>query len=85
MAGRTPLNVVLYTREGCHLCDQAEQMLTRIGERIPMQVHLIDIDSDDYLQRLYMVEIPVVAVDGMEIARAPIFEGKLEDALAALL
>lgn len=85
MPAGAALNVVLYTREGCHLCEEAERMLARIGKRLPLKLHLIDIDSDDYLQRLYMVEIPVVTVDGTEIARAPISEGKLEDALAALL
>ena len=83
MAARRPLQVLLYGREGCHLCDQAEAMLRRIATRIPLSVRVIDIDADDYLQRLYMLEIPVVTVDGVEIAKAPISEGKLEEALAA--
>lgn len=59
-------------------------MLGRIAKRIPLSVRVIDIDADDYLQRLYMLEIPVVAVDGVEVARAPISERKLEHALLEL-
>jgi glutaredoxin len=84
MAARGPLQVLLYGRQGCHLCDQAEAMLQRIAKRIPLSVRVIDIDADDYLQRLYMLEIPVIAVDGEEIARAPISEAKHEDALRTI-
>jgi len=79
-----PLAIVLYGRRDCHLCDEAERILARIATRIPLAVHVIDIDSDDYLQRRFMLEIPVVCVGGVEVARAPISEGKLEDALEAL-
>ena len=84
MAARGPLAILLYGRRDCHLCDEAERMLARIAKRIPLSVHVIDIDSDDYLQRRFMLEIPVICVDGVEVARAPISEGKLEDALEAL-
>ncbi|MEO9256479.1 MAG: glutaredoxin family protein [Tepidiformaceae bacterium] len=81
MAAHGQLQVVLYGREGCHLCDEAEAMLARIAKRVPLTVRVIDIDADDYLQRIYMMEIPVVTVEGVEIARAPISETTLEDAL----
>jgi glutaredoxin len=84
MAESGPLAIVLYGRRDCHLCDEAERMLARIATRIPLSLHLIDIDSDDYLQRRYMLEIPVVCAGGVEVARAPISEGRLEDALEAL-
>ncbi len=77
-----PLNVLLYGRAGCHLCDEAEAMLARIATRVPLAFRVIDIDADDYLQQRYMLEIPVVTANGVEVARAPISEGALEDALA---
>ena len=80
-----PLTVLLFGRAECHLCDEAERMLARIARTIPMTVQLIDIDADDYLQRLYMLEIPVVMANGKEVARAPISEGRLEDALQAAM
>ena len=78
------LSVVLYGRAGCHLCDEAEETLRRIARTIPMTITLIDIDSDDYLQDRYMLEIPVIAVDGKEIASAPVSPAELEDALRRL-
>lgn len=83
-AVRAPLNVTLYGRAGCHLCDEAAAMLVRIGKRIPLVVTPVDIESDDALLQRYMFEIPVICVDGAEIARAPISEVALEAALRAL-
>lgn len=79
-----PLAVTLFRRAGCGLCDEAEAMLAGIGKRIPMQVSLVDIDSDPDLEARYFLEIPVVQVDGVTLAQAPISGRKLEDALAAL-
>ena len=83
MAARGPLAVILYARPDCHLCAEAEQMLARIARRVPLSIRVVDIDSDDYLQQLYMLEIPVVCIGGVELARAPISEWRLEDAIEA--
>lgn len=84
LPSRPPIEVTLYRKPGCGLCDQAEAMLARIGQRLPIAVSLVDIDSDPVLQARYFLEIPVVAVGGAEVARAPIREGALEDRLTAL-
>lgn len=76
-----PLEVTLLRKPGCGLCDEAEGMLRKLGRRIAVRVTLVDIDSDPELQARYFLEIPVVLVDGREIARAPIRETALEDAL----
>lgn len=78
------LSVVLYGRAGCHLCDEAEAVLRRLARTLPLSIALIDIESDEYLQGRYMLEIPVVTVDGIEVARAPISASQLEDALHEL-
>lgn len=77
----TPLAVTLYRRTGCGLCDHAEKMLARISRRLPLAVSLVDIESDDALLRRYMLEIPVVAIGDRDIARAPLYETALEEAL----
>jgi hypothetical protein len=56
-------------------------MLARITRRIPLHIESIDIESDELLLRRYMLEIPVIAVDGREVARAPLNERTLEDIL----
>ena len=55
--------LVLYSRPGCHLCDEARAVLLRVGEPFDE----IDIDSDDELFKRYLERIPVVALDGEEL------------------
>jgi glutaredoxin len=55
--------LVLYSRPGCHLCDDARVVLERIGEPFDE----VDIDSDDELFKRYLERIPVVALDGEEL------------------
>jgi glutaredoxin len=59
--------VTLYTRPGCHLCDDARAALERVRERAPFALVEIDIESDDALHRAYLERIPVVEVDGDEL------------------
>ena len=80
-----PLRVTLYGKPGCGLCDHAEQVLARISRRIPLAVDLVNIESDDDLLRRYMFEIPVITVDGAEVAKAPIYEHALEELIQALI
>jgi glutaredoxin len=55
--------LVLYSRPGCHLCDDARTVLERIGEPFDE----IDIESDDDLHRRYLERIPVITLDGQEL------------------
>ena len=73
-----PLEVTLYRKPGCGLCDQAEAMLSRIARRVPLLVTAIDIDADAELQARYFLEIPVIAIGEDEVARAPLGERVLE-------
>lgn len=59
-------------------------MLARIALKTPLALTTIDIDSDPVLQARYLLEIPVVTVDGTEVARAPISEAALRAALRRL-
>ena len=54
--------ITLYGRPGCHLCDDAQDVLDRVGE--PYDV--VDIERDDELLTRYLERIPVVVVDGEE-------------------
>ena len=55
--------LVLYSRPGCHLCDDARVVLQRIGEPFDE----VDIDTDDELFKRYLERIPVIALDGEEL------------------
>ena len=52
--------VVLYTRAGCHLCDEAKQVLRDAG----VAFSEVDIDTDPALHARYNEEVPVVFIDG---------------------
>jgi hypothetical protein len=75
------LRVTLYTKPGCHLCEQAEADLVRLRVRHPHSLELVDISADAQLMREYGERIPVLSVGGREYA-APLSPGLLERALA---
>ena len=62
------MRLVLVTRQGCHLCDQALEMLESHGLR-PV---LADVDADDRLHDLYDWRVPVVLVDERVVAEGRI-------------
>lgn len=59
-----PHSLLFYTKAGCHLCEEARQMLARLGHRYLMTVTEVDITSDEALFQRYRDTIPVVVVDG---------------------
>jgi glutaredoxin len=77
-----PHHVLLYSRPGCHLCDEALELLHRIGRRYPLEVEEVDIRSDPILLRRYDISIPVVVIDGRIELAAPITEAALREIFA---
>jgi glutaredoxin len=59
--------VTLYTRPGCHLCEQALDVLTRVRSELPFELAVSDISVEDALHRAYFERIPVVTLDGEEL------------------
>ncbi len=60
MKSNQSLDVVLYTRQGCHLCEEAQKMLSEFG----LSPALIDIDADPSLRERLDSCIPVVEING---------------------
>jgi glutaredoxin len=62
-------NVVVYSRPGCHLCEQAlEQIVALHKEGYRFDLHEVDIESHELLLRRHLERIPVVEVDGIEVS-----------------
>jgi len=61
---RPELEVVMYTRQGCHLCEDAWAILESARQRFRFNLSRVDIDSDPALVELYHFEVPVIAVAG---------------------
>jgi hypothetical protein len=57
-----PLEVTLYARPGCHLCEQAEAELARFRRQYPHTLTVIDVSTDANLGARYGERIPVLVV-----------------------
>jgi glutaredoxin len=58
--------VVVYSRAGCHLCEEAIAALVALhGEGYRFNLHEVDIESDELLLRRHLERIPVVEIDGI--------------------
>ena len=58
--------VVLYSRPGCHLCDEARAAILDVRGHVPFGFDEVNIETDDALIREYGIRIPVVTIDGEE-------------------
>ena len=73
--------VTIYSRPGCHLCDDMKDLVRRVARTIPLTLEDVDIFGDDELEARYGLEIPVLFVEGKRIAN-----GRMtEDALVRVL
>jgi glutaredoxin len=61
--------VTLYTKRGCHLCEQAEALLATVARTQSFAVQKVDIESSPALFEVYRYRVPVI-----EIAGGPTFE-----------
>jgi uncharacterized membrane protein len=71
MPESAPLNVMLYMRADCSLCDEVRTHLQGLHQELPHRLVEIDIDSDPVLKQKYREQIPVVEV-GPYVLKAPI-------------
>jgi len=62
-------HVIVYSRPGCHLCDEAKQIIAAAGCADDYTLAEIDIESDQDLLRRYKNDIPVITINGVEMFR----------------
>ncbi len=65
--------VTFYTKAGCHLCEDARDMLDDIAAQIPFELTEIDIRRDMNIFEQYRYRIPVIAINETVVA-----EGRIE-------
>ena len=73
--------VVVFGRAGCHLCDDAQDVVGRVCEAMGEPWTKVSIDDNQALLTAYGELIPVVTVDGREVARYRITDEELRLAL----
>ncbi|HWQ83319.1 MAG TPA: DUF2085 domain-containing protein [Anaerolineales bacterium] len=76
------LQVTLYTRQDCHLCEQVKADLESLKDRFPHQLAEIDVDSSPQLRKAFGLEVPVVEI-GPYTLKAPVAQSDLALTLAA--
>jgi uncharacterized membrane protein len=82
MAEKTLLNVTLYTRQDCKLCDEARNHLNSLQKKFPHRLAEVDIDSDPIVQKAYFDQIPVIEVGPYKL-KAPLTKQAIEMTLGA--
>jgi glutaredoxin len=76
------MKVTLYTRKDCGLCQRAEEAILRLHGKKRFDLELVDIERDQAAFDRYWDRIPVVEVDGKEVAGAPLDERRLRALLS---
>ena len=75
--------VVIYSRPGCHLCEEAKKVIEASGYREEYTLEEINIESDAELLQRYRYDIPVITINGEEAFRhrltADEFRHRLEE------
>lgn len=79
-----PLDVTLYTRPGCHLCDEAKAQIAPLLRRAGAHLREVNIDADEILRRRYNVDVPVLFLGARKVAKHRVdlkqFERQLTEA-----
>ena len=57
--------VTIYSRQGCHLCDDAKNVLESLREELNFEIEVINIDENAELIKLYSDQVPVIHIDGI--------------------
>ena len=64
-------DVILYTKADCPLCDEAKALLNEILETLPFNLTVKDVESDEKAKKYYADRVPVIVVNGREVAGYP--------------
>ena len=76
--------LTLYGKPGCHLCEEAREVVLAVRERQAFDLEEVDITRDPVLEAAYRERIPVIAIDGQEVLELVVEATELERALASM-
>ena len=63
------LQITLYTRPGCHLCEEARQQMAPVLAEFGAELLEVNIDADPALRDLYSNDVPVIFLGARKIAK----------------
>lgn len=73
--------LTLYSKPGCHLCDDMKHVIEAVARRVPLTLDVVDISTDQMLVDRYGLEIPVLLIEGKKAAKHRLTERDLEERL----
>jgi hypothetical protein len=76
--------VQIYSRQNCHLCQEAEGIVREVIKDLAFRLEVIYIDGDQELERLYGEEVPVTLINGAKHDYFRVDKQRLLQALRAL-
>lgn len=59
--------VIIYTRPGCHLCEEAKAAINASGCDGEFSMEEVNIDGDTALRERYGYDIPVIFINGVKV------------------
>ena len=84
LARRGPREVTLYTRPGCHLCDEAKAAIAPILRELDAVLREVNVDEDSVLKQRYGWDVPVIFIGQHKAAKHRVdleqFRRQLRDA-----
>ena len=78
------VQIDIYSRPGCHLCDDAKEVVERVRRRFPFSLRVVDIETDPELEKTYGEQIPVVFINGNKAFKYHVDEHELEQKVKRL-
>lgn len=63
------MELTLYTREGCHLCEEMKSQLAPLLEEYGLALKEVDVDAEPELAARFGEEVPVLFLDGRKVAK----------------
>ena len=72
------IQIDIYSRPTCHLCDEAKAVLERLRHRYAFALRVINIEEDAALEAAYGTQIPVVFINGNMAFKYHVNEAALE-------
>jgi len=72
------VDVAIYSRPGCHLCDEAKAVIERVQRRLAFNLRVIDIETDPDLEKEYGEQIPVIFINGAKVFKYHVDEAEFE-------
>jgi glutaredoxin len=87
LAASGPRDVTLYTRPGCHLCDEAKAAIAPLLQEFGAALREVNIDDDPVLKERYDCDVPVIFIGQRKAAKHRVDLGQvrrqLQDARAS--